>query len=367
MLAFKNKLLGSVFSFSLAGITIESSSAYCSLNLSVGTSAQTIYSEKLWFHNGSVTVYNLNELIEDYMRDNKIISMLVSLTTTNDAGEHDNIAVNVFYCDSSEISEVMALDHFNSNFLTTLQSRRISPEYDFSLYLYSQNSEREFYELNISYSVQGEETLKSVLSHGYVQDFADQIYAVDLNMAELRRYAATDARVSASLIDIKSFSVSCGDRYAVFYVDKTLLLGETFIFRNIFNAIDWVTVPALTNSKIEVDRSMAVLPGKSAFYDRVVTKNYELQSGPLSFEEAELTEQLAASHEAYKYEPIGYVNAIKQYAVKEILITDSDISYSDSDEPQSVKFTWRYAVNRPPILLTDPARIFTSEYNKVFS
>jgi hypothetical protein len=51
-----------------------------------------------------------------------------------------------------------------------------------------------------------------------------------------------------------------------------------------------------------------------------------------------------------------------------VLITDMTCEMQDGDEkPNSLKFTWRYANDRPFIQLAASSGIFTSPYNPVFS
>ena len=55
-------------------------------------------------------------------------------------------------------------------------------------------------------------------------------------------------------------------------------------------------------------------------------------------------------------------------AMAKILITDFTCEISDKDdEPNTVKFTWRYADNTPQLLLTQSPGIFNEIYNAVFS
>ena len=52
----------------------------------------------------------------------------------------------------------------------------------------------------------------------------------------------------------------------------------------------------------------------------------------------------------------------------EVLISDCTCEISDSDEkPNTAKFTWRYADNRPIVRLSASSGIFTSPYNIVYS
>ena len=49
---------------------------------------------------------------------------------------------------------------------------------------------------------------------------------------------------------------------------------ETFYFRNCFNVWDWSTLPVATTAKTDVDRSVAIINGKSRFYNQSTAALY---------------------------------------------------------------------------------------------
>ena len=366
MVTIQNIPVGPVISSSLSEVTIEADNDYIEFSLCDASENNILFHEKLWTFEGLAKIYNLNEIIENYMRSKAVSYIRVKMTAQYQDLKDEGV-IEILYCEHFNLSDSDISSFISQNFLTSLQTRRIAPDAVFKLYLYSKDKVKDNFVIQILYSTSGEDHVRSCSLQGSPSEISDKFLSIEINLAGIIDTAAKDANTVGSAIDIKSFSVSCASRYAVFFVDKSLQYGETFIFRNIFNAIDAITVPALTKSKVDVERSVAVLPGKAAFYDRVVTKSYELQSGPLSTEEADLMEQLVAAHDVFRLIPVGLNNGVVQYAVKEILITDSEISNANDDETQSVKFTWRFADNRPPVLLADPYRIFSSDYNKVFS
>lgn len=83
-------------------------------------------------------------------------------------------------------------------------------------------------------------------------------------------------------IEIVGYSVRVGQRAATAYVDHSLSMGESFIFRNCFNVLDVATLPCVTTSKTDVDRSTAVVNGTSSFYDQKVEQTFEVECEPLT-------------------------------------------------------------------------------------
>ncbi|MBD5176748.1 MAG: hypothetical protein HDT05_04950 [Bacteroidales bacterium] len=130
---------------------------------------------------------------------------------------------------------------------------------------------------------------------------------------------------------------------------------------------DFITLPLQTTPINVVGRSTAVVNCTSQFYDWSVEKTYEAEAGPLTSDEAERIDQLLNSYNVFRIEPAG-TNPSDPYILVPILITDSTCEvHNYEDNLNSVKFTWRYADNRPCVRLSASPGIFTSPYNIVFS
>ena len=68
------------------------------------------------------------------------------------------------------------------------------------------------------------------------------------------------------------------------------------------------------------------------------------------------------------YPPSDCIGQFLLALLAQILITDSTCEVQDGhDKLNNVKFTWRYADNRPVVYLSASPGIFTSPYNIVFS
>ena len=143
--------------------------------------------------------------------------------------------------------------------------------------------------------------------------------------------------------------------------------ADTFIFRNCFNVWDAAALPAATTAKTDVERSTAVINTRSTFYNQRVAKSYETVAAPLTSDEAEWIDQLFASREVMRFEP-NPCDDTEPFLLAPILITDTDCEIAlDGEKPNTAKFTWRYADNRPIVRLSASPGIFRSEYNLPFS
>ena len=369
MLAFKNIPSGNILSSSLSEIIVSASYSSFTLKVYMRNIIGPIFQENFWTYNNSASIYNINHIVEAWMRDNGYILQGVSIDI--EAGsETASESFTVLYCENSDVSEVDVDTFFKESFLTSLSNRRVSPIDKLRLSWYNTKTTTSTVPYTVNYNAKLIDS-DSVFSDSYSANAIKSDYSAyaEISVPDIHQRAASLKAVSKDKVRLISFSVSCDSRYAVFFVDESLKYGRTFMFRNCFNAIEYITLPASTNRKTEVERSLADIGDKSIFYDRNVTQSYEVQTGPVLHDEAVLIEQLISSHNCFVVIPqyAANGNVTGNSFVKEILITDQDCSISDLDEPQSVKFTWRYADNRPGIILADPARIFTSEYNKVFS
>lgn len=119
--------------------------------------------------------------------------------------------------------------------------------------------------------------------------------------------AASFAAVRPGDITLLNFTVSCGLRSISCFVDNSLDDHETFYFRNCFNVWDWATLPVAATAKTDVDHSIAIINGKSRFYNQSTAKTYEVLTGPLTSYKSEWIDQLSES-KTWKF----FSNSIRQ-------------------------------------------------------
>lgn len=169
----------------------------------------------------------------------------------------------------------------------------------------------------------------------------------------------------APLAKVSYFSISYGRLQKIFYLmDDPFFLS--FKFRNIFNAIEYIDVAGKLKRKTVAERDTAVCNGVCSHYDRSVNRTYEVETGPLTADQASAIEQLILSHKTWLC-----ANA----ADHDILITDHTCEAdNDDDSLTSMKFTFRFTGNRPSLLdfETDAlfpfsSNIFTKEFTPEFA
>ncbi len=168
---------------------------------------------------------------------------------------------------------------------------------------------------------------------------------------------------------LQSVTVRCGNRSATFFIDPALETNTPIFYLNCFGITEHIALPRTTMVKVKTDRSLASAGKTSQFYDISTSKEYEVESGPLTSDECIQIEQMLTSPSVR----IPFGQDCSKYdtdfdALRPILITDYTCEFSDTDEKlNKVKFTWRFADNTPSVDMPTTPSIFNQNFNPTFS
>ena len=325
----------------------------------------TLLQERYYTEDVSLTIYDLRSLIENYMRAKALTYGDFTLAVVNDNNVvADSCVIHALYCDRCNVCaepEVFLAE----NFLTTLSHRRVAPDSWLRIYYYSM--------AGVPSSVH----VKCLYNISYMGDevFATSYDVQNATTTGLRSYSTSPYNIITKInqmhgtpredIRLISFTVSLGQRSLTCYVDYSLRDADCFAFRNCFNVLEKALFPHTTTAKTDVEHATAVINNVSQQYNRHVTKSYEVQSAALTYDEAMWIDQLLTSHDISRHLPD---DTDENNVSAPVLITEATCEVSDSDNsPNTVKFTWRFADNRPNVRLSCSPGIFTSPYNTVFS
>lgn len=332
--------------------------------------AIVLLDERYYAYGGYVTLYDLASLIENQMRIDGSTFADFTLTVGNGSATHDTAVLHIFYC--NRFTVCTDVDVFlRENFLTTLNYRRIAPYDTLSLFLFAKSGEELIYDIAVSWLSPAIADGKPQLHRGTLNKpqvtTADSVKQINVSLTQLRNKLATTYGIKYHSVEVLGFTLSAGQRSISVFIDPSLQRYTGFIFRNCFNVWDMLSVPMVTTAKTDVERSTAVINTVSSFYNQRVTKTHEVEAGPLTSDEGEWIDQLFTSCSVMRFEP-NDCDETEPLLITDILITDSTCEVSDNPEkPVSVKFTWRYADNRPLVRLSASPGIFTSPYNLPFS
>ncbi|MBD5505622.1 MAG: hypothetical protein HDR09_18250 [Lachnospiraceae bacterium] len=335
-----------------------------------GPGGKTILSERYYAYSGRVTLYNLGSLIEAELRSSGYTTADYTLRVFSDTvtNKADSCTLKILYCDRYAIGYDVPL-FLKENFLTTLAMRRVAPQSIISLFFYAEKGESLEYTIFHRFRKQSSDAM---YSHSFIMQSEHTansagVEQINISIDEIIADAASFATARLGEIEPLSFTVRLGQRSISFFIDPTLSFDNTFYFRNCFNVWDWAALPCVTTAKSAVDRSTAIVNGTSQFYDQSVEKTYEVEAGPLTSDEAEWIDQLFTSYDVFRIEPDA-TNSDDPYLFAPILITDSTCEVHNADNKlNSVKFSWRYADNRPCVRLSASPGIFTESFNYVYS
>lgn len=329
---------------------------------------EVLLEEQYYAYDNRITLYNIGDLIEDYLRVNNGSYGTFDLTLLGtDGTKKDHVAIEVLYCD--RLSYYREIDTFLAdNFLTSLSHRRVRPDDSLTLGYFARKGDDISAVVAVHWRCTGGRDAN--IHFVEVQAGVAGRTGVDgliIDMAGIVRDMAEQFQFNARKIEVVCYTVVMGQRSVTLYVDREPPRAETFIFRNMFNVDEVAAFPATVTAKTAVEGATAVVNGRMLFYDQSTAKSYEVQTGPLTSDEAEWVEQFLTSRRVWRLEYNGEEDA-DPYTLAPVLVTDSEAEIGNDDEKtNSIKFTWRYANTRPVVRLRETAGIFSREYNLQFS
>lgn len=333
----------------------------------------TVYGDVLlegryYAFDGYATVSDIAPLIEHYVAGNPEMNLVDVHLEASDGDESATLDFPVLYCDKyTDMYDPS--DWLRENFLTLTRSRRISSDSYINVSWYTTEKEGILFRVYVTYLDDNGKRC----TYEYPYSGNGQIAHINgiltqlLYLQEVRDRLVERGKALAPLL--QSVTVRCGNRSASFFVDPALVVNEPIFYLNCFGVVEHLALPRTTTVKVKTDRSLASLGKNSQFYDITTSKEYEVESGPLTSDECLQVEQMLTSPSVRI--PFGYGCAKYDSdfdALRPILITDYTCEMSDSDEKlNKVKFTWRFADNTPTMEKPTTPGIFDDKFNPVFS
>ena len=329
---------------------------------------QTLLEGRYYAFEGYATVSDISPLVEHYIAGNADMNFVdVHLEASLD-DDSDELDFTVLYCD--KFTDMLEPDYWlRENFLTLTRSRRVAADSFINVSWYTTEREGILFRIYATYlddngnrgTYQYPYSGNGQIAHinGIMQEL---IY-----LSEIRDRIIERTKVKSPVL--QSVTVRCGNRSATFFIDPALEVNSPIFYLNCFGVVEHLALPRTTTVKVKTDRSLASLGKTSQFYDISTSKEYEIESGPLTSDECVQFEQLLTSPSVR----IPYGEHCAKYdtdfdALREILITDYTCEFSDSDEKlNTVKFTWRFASNTPSVDKPTTPGIFDDKFNPTFS
>lgn len=318
--------------------------------------------------NGSVFISDIASLIEEYMAgnaDEPLNDFHAEASFDGEIAEHD---FTVLYCNRN-LDMLSPSEWLTENFLTLTRYRRIAPCSQINLSWYT--TEKEGIAVRVYTTFLDDNGLRR--TYQYVNSGNGQIAHFNGIWTEIiTSRSIIDKIKSVCKVDsptLQSVTIRCGERMATFYIDPALDNFMPFWYTNCFNVPEQLFLPRVTKKKVKADRSIASVGRYSMFYDVTTSKEYEVETGPLTADECVQIEQMLTSPNVrLAWGNNATPDETDFYALIPIMITDFTSELSDTDEkPNSVKFTWRFTDNRPKAIAPISPGIFNDKFNPTFS
>ena len=305
------------------------------------------FETNLYAHNGIVTFSDIGSLIEGRLREVNRISDIFEIKIGDASFEF--VAL---YCEY-QLDSLFSSEGYLRSFFSSSYTRLVTRNSRIHL-AYWNNGQIAFV-----FRFVGKDFSGKIISAETPFQLEAGFDSFDLPVSTILTFAP------ASLAEISYFAISFGEAQKMFFLTDDIPC-ISFEYKNMFNATDYIDIFGSITTKTAVSREEAVCSGNTQQYNRILSRSYEVQTGPLTDDQVREFEQLVASHQVL----------LPSHGHKfPILITDHTVEVSDNDEAlPSVKFTFRFASNRINITLANMGAlarvapgIFTKEFTDQFS
>lgn len=307
----------------------------------------------LYSYNGTVTLYDIREIVEDYMKRCRLSYMYVWVRATNkDGSDSMDVGMNVLY--STITPNITATQFASRYFLTTLTAMEFDAEKDVYLSAYHERGEDTTTVYNIVYRTVNDE-IKSARFES--EGTASESGVVEYMVCYLDIMAYVWSEECKEMV---SLNLQVGKRMMMFYL-REKPVEECFSFRNAFNCWENFFLAGSTNVKTSSEKSEAVCGGVIQHYDKRNKQLYEVKTALMRDEEAGWLVQFLLSHHIY----IGSNDDEGRVIIEEFTHEVTD----DDNAKHKIEFTWRYARSDKFALQLPTAhnpRLFTKQFKDTF-
>ena len=311
------------------------------------STANIILDVSLTATEGTVSLYETRQLVEQYMMHNGMARLYPLQIMHEEEGYwQGDGAMTVIYCEKNIklLSQQDSVGQWlERNFLSTLTCKPLPSDenaVEQLYFVYPQGTPSDP-ALHVTF----------VDSQGMI-DSADITLTASYNASQTNLFvcefsiAAIKAAV-AQAVGIIAVTVSVGTRPMESY-RPARRENIAFRFRNAFNVFESAFFSATINRKTDDGRKLASVAGILALYDRRPATEYEVQTSPLSFEEAGWIDQLITSCEVTLLDGTP------------VIITEGTAEcHNNNAETNTAKFSYKELDQRQTMSYVKPVNIFT--------
>lgn len=299
--------------------------------------------------------YDLNVIVHEYMKSHCISFGNLSINVYFEDGMYD-VETQVVYSTIAS-GEEYDDDFLRSSYLTTRSVYTIPRGFSQYIAFFCQEDEQSPY---------GSMQLAVRYADGSVHTVELEHILYDFRKATVYNFTLNSATIEASLkrvypdetMTLLGGAVIHGDRYLQFYiVDEKPQI--TFFFWNAFNIMEHMYIFGTQTLKFDTSMKEAVVNGRLVPYNRQSERKYQIETVPLSKEEALWFNQFLESHR------VMYL--INSEYDDDVLISDVSSEISDSAKEQTIiKFSYRLSCQHDWHVSPYIQQIFNRNFNQPF-
>ena len=293
-----------------------------------------VFSSPYYPYNGAVKVCNIRSIIEESMHaSNRSLETMKIVAAEPGQSSSDYVDnIKVVYCNLNYDEDPE--EFLTANFMTTRRSALIPKDAVLPIcyYLKANVQQRMYMTIYYTLGVDTENVQQYEYTLNYLTPSAATISSINLSYAYCRQLLIP---LFNNSVKPKAAIFHVGNRqFAVYFTDE--VPTEYLRFCNAFNKFETVAIFGKSSVKTDVEKSEAICNRTTQFYDRSVKVTHEVETAPMTYDEAIWINQLLTSRAVYRI-----VNGSGNHRV---LIDDISSEVTDANkELVRIKFSWKYA------------------------
>ena len=313
-----------------------------------------IYSTTLYENNNSAIFYGFKDIIRENMLARGLSLASLTIYAAHEDGMETLDDKYIIFCEVTDINDEREL--LWARFLTN-RSFYMMPRNEYLPLQFFSDGGEQFTAYADCVFKEDDGTIRTYTYTRSIYHYNNHnIYGVWLSPNDIQTYVERDE--GGPVGTLLSFTFHVGRRSITVYVTDEPYEVD-FFFRNSFNVLEHIFVYGTTKLKSSFDRKEAVSRGISSFYNMSVERKHEVETAPMSMEEAEYFNEFLASTYVY--------HTLNQDWEPTVLISDISSEISDSAKNLiKMKFSWRYDDNRRYVNTDTYPQVFSAPYNDTF-
>lgn len=325
-----------------------------SVDVSIKLQGEYIYTTTLLENNGVATFYGLHDIIRQNMRSRRLSMASFAVYAAHEDGMETLEDKYIIFAEVQDINDER--DMLWERFLTTRSYYVMPRMYNLTFAFFSDNSEQ-FTAYADCVFKEEDGTIRTYTFNRTLYHYNyPKIYYVYLSGQEIQNVIERDE--GGPVGTLLSYTFHVGPRSMTVYISDEPFEVD-FNFYNSFNIMEQIFIHGSTKLKTSFDRKEATSQGVTTFYDMNTVRKYEVETTPLTLEEANWFNEFLES---------PYVEReLNQDWLPTVLISDITSEISDSAKDLvKIKFSWRYDDNTQYIDTNRYPQVFSAPYNGAF-